>query len=115
MSARKLISSHNWPGNVRELLNTLRRAAIWSTQETLTAEVIRDALLPWEGAGAQRILDRPLGRGVDLPDIIASVARHYLGRALEETHGNKTRAAALVGLPSYQTFTNWMNRYGVTG
>jgi transcriptional regulator with PAS, ATPase and Fis domain len=41
------------------------------------------------------------------------VARHYLGRALDEAHGNKTKAAKLVGLPSYQTFTNWMNRYGV--
>lgn len=30
-----------------------------------------------------------------------------------ETHGSKTRAAELVGLPSYQTFTNWMKRYGV--
>ena len=34
-------------------------------------------------------------------------------RALDEAHGNKSQAAALVGLPSYQTFTNWMNRYGV--
>ena len=34
-------------------------------------------------------------------------------RTLTEVDGNKTRAAELVGLPSYQTFTNWMNRYEV--
>ena len=44
---------------------------------------------------------------------MASVARHYLSRALEETGGNKSRAARLVGLPSYQTFTNWIKKYGV--
>jgi transcriptional regulator with PAS, ATPase and Fis domain len=36
-----------------------------------------------------------------------------LRRALDEAHGNKTEAAKLVGLPSYQTLTNWLNRYGV--
>ena len=44
---------------------------------------------------------------------MAELARHYLQRALAEAAGNKTRAAELVGLPSYQTFTNWMNRYEV--
>lgn len=29
------------------------------------------------------------------------------------THGNKTQAAALVGLASYQTLTNWLARYKV--
>ena len=41
------------------------------------------------------------------------LAQHYLERALEEAEGNKTKAAELVGLPSYQTFTNWMGKYGV--
>ncbi|MBI5442236.1 MAG: hypothetical protein HY900_13625 [Deltaproteobacteria bacterium] len=46
-------------------------------------------------------------------DLLSTVAQHYLERALAEAHGNKTRAAALVGLPSYQTLTNWLERYGV--
>jgi DNA-binding protein Fis len=32
---------------------------------------------------------------------------------LQEAGGNKTRAAELIGLPSYQTFTNWMTKYGI--
>ena len=59
------------------------------------------------------VLNRPLGDGLKLPEILTMVARHYLSRAIEEAGGNKTKAAELVGLPSYQTFTNWMSRYRV--
>jgi len=112
--ARDLLVSHAWPGNVRELLNTLRRASIWSADATLTAEDIRDALLSVEGTHRRdEVLGRSLGEGLDLQEILTSVARHYLRRALDEAHGNKTNAAKLVGLPSYQTLTNWMERYGV--
>jgi len=112
--ARNLLLGHPWPGNVRELQNTLRRAAIWSSDEILTAEDIREALLPVSGAAARdSLLGRPLGEDLDLPGILAQVARHYLERALDEAHGNKTKAATLVGLPSYQTLSNWMKRYGV--
>jgi DNA-binding protein Fis len=41
------------------------------------------------------------------------IARHYLTRAMAEAHGNKTKAAELVGLPSYQTLTNWLDKYDV--
>jgi len=112
--ARNILLGHPWPGNVRELQNTLRRAAIWTPEPTVKAEDVREALLPLPGAHEGGILGRPLGEGLDLSDLIASVARHYLARALEEAAGNKTRAARLVGLPSYQTLTNWMKRYGVT-
>jgi DNA-binding protein Fis len=30
-----------------------------------------------------------------------------------ETNGNKTKAATLVGLASYQTLTNWLRIYQV--
>ena len=113
--ARNLLLEYPWPGNVRELQNTLRRAGLWSSETTITVEDIREALLPVSpGVAEASILDRALGEGLDLPDLLASVARHYVSRALDEAHGNKTEAARLVGLPSYQTLTNWMKRYGVT-
>jgi transcriptional regulator with GAF, ATPase, and Fis domain len=111
--ARNLLIAHSWPGNIRELQNTLRRAAIWTSDATLKAEDIRDALLPVGAEQVGTVLNRPLGEGLDLQALLSSVAIHYLERALDEAHGNKTRAAELVGLPSYQTFTNWMKRFGV--
>ena len=111
--ARNILISHPWPGNVRELLNTLQRAAFWTSETTIRSEDVREALLPVTGKEESKILDRPLGDDLNLPDLLASVARHYLTRALDETQGNKTQAAHLVGLPSYQTFTNWLSKYGV--
>lgn len=114
VGAKNLLLAHPWPGNVRELQNTLLRAAIWTPEATLTAEDISDALLPAAGAVANNaVLGRSLGEGLDLPALLAMVARHYLERALDAAQGNKTQAARLVGLASYQTFTNWMKRYEV--
>jgi transcriptional regulator with PAS, ATPase and Fis domain len=111
--AKNVLLSHPWPGNVRELLNTLRRAAIWSDGPTISAEDARDALLPAAATARQDVLGRPLGGGFNLSELQEKVARHYLERAMDEAQGNKTKAAELVGLPSYQTLTNWLTKYGV--
>jgi transcriptional regulator with GAF, ATPase, and Fis domain len=114
-AARNLLLLHPWPGNVRELHNTLQRAAVWSDGDVIEADDIRESLLPLEGrpGRSDALLDSPLGQGFDLKDLIGAVARHYLHRAMEAAHGNKTRAAELVGLPNYQTLSNWLTKYGL--
>jgi DNA-binding NtrC family response regulator len=112
-AAKNLLLSYAWPGNVRELLNTLRRAAIWSEGPTVSAEDMREAILPAAPGFRIDVLGRPLGGDLNLPDLLREVARHYLARAMDEARGNKTKAAGLVGLPSYQTLTNWLTRYDV--
>lgn len=114
-AARNFLLQHPWPGNVRELLNTLQRAAVWSDDETISLEAITDAILlsPRVLHGEHDILERPLDSGVELEALMAQVARHYIERALVHTRNNKTQAARLLGFGNYQTFTNWMNRYGV--
>lgn len=113
-AARNVLLRHPWPGNVRELLNTLRRAAIWSTGPVITEDDLRDALLPAARDDGRAILGRTLGNGFSLPHLLADVARHYLARAMDEAANNKTRAAELVGLPSYQTLSNWLSKYRIT-
>lgn len=112
--AKKLLGQQPWPGNVRELENTLRRAAVWSDGDEISEEDIRDALLPASGsAPLDGILNRSLETGVDLPALMAEVAQHYLQRTLQHANGNKSRAAEMLGLPSYQTLTNWLRKYDV--
>ena len=112
--AKNLMIQHTWPGNVRELQNTLRRAAIWSVDPTIDAQDITEAMLPMIHVNNDKLLDRPLGDGLNLPEIMEKLAQHYLKRALDEANGNKTKATELVGLPSYQTFSNWLKKYNVT-
>lgn len=113
LDAKTLLMRQTWPGNIRELENTLRRAAVWCDGEAIEAPDITDALLPRPQQSGEDVLDRPLGNGVDLPDILAGVARHYLARGMEAAQGNKTKAAAMLGLPSYQTLANWLEKYGL--
>jgi DNA-binding NtrC family response regulator len=112
--ARNILMVHPWPGNIRELENTLRRATVWTDGETISPADIKEALTgSAPRAGVDGILNRPIEQGIDLQSIIGSVAEHYLRRAVEASHGNKSKAAELVGLPSYQTLTNWMRKYGI--
>jgi DNA-binding NtrC family response regulator len=115
VGARNLLLSHPWPGNVRELGNTLRRAVIWSDGAAISSEDVREALLPVAKSTRPEVLGRPLGGGFNLRDLLKEVARHYLERAMDEAQGNKTKATELVGLPSYQTLTNWLKTYEVQG
>jgi DNA-binding NtrC family response regulator len=111
--ARNLLLQHSWPGNARELQNTLRRAVIWSSNETIDINEIKSALFVFPQVEQTQVLGRPLGEGLDIRQILTDVARHYLDRAVRESGGNKSKAAELVGLPSYQTFTNWLQKHGV--
>jgi len=114
-SARNLMHAHPWPGNIRELQNTLTRAAIWAVGEEISADDIREALLPPPETDKNevKILNRPLDNGIDLPEIIKTVAVHYLERGLVANNGIKTKTAEQLGLSSYQTLTNWLRKYGV--
>ncbi len=113
--ARNLLLQHAWPGNVRELMNTLSRAFIWTTGDMIRADDVREALLPVSARGiGDTVMNRPLGGDLRLRQLLADVAVHYLTRAMSETEGNKRQAAKLLGLPSYQTLTNWLEKYGVT-
>jgi DNA-binding NtrC family response regulator len=101
------------------MLNTLRRAAVWTTGPLIDAEDARDALLPAprpDADGAPEkdpILTRDIKQGIDLNGIIDRVARHYLEQAMGVTAGNKTQAAKLLGFGNPTTLTNWLRRHGV--
>ncbi len=112
VGAMKVITEHSWPGNIRELINTLTRAFVFSGEKELDETAIRDALLD-AGSDTDNVLDKPLGNGFSIEGVIADAAVHYLERAMKQANGNKTRAAELLGLASYQTLGNWLEKYGV--
>lgn len=113
VSAKNLLIGHSWPGNVRELHNTLLRASIWASGDKITADDVSASLAVTMPPRSESVLGRSLESGISLPDLIAAVARHYLERAMAQTHGNKSEASRLLGLGSYQTLSNWLQKYGI--
>ena len=110
--AKSLILQHPWRGNVRELQSTLLRAALWCPGDLIAAHDIEQALFKLPDAQAD-VLAMDIAQGIDLQQVIAEVAGHYLRKALTLTGNNKTRAASLLGLKSQQTLSNWMDKYGI--
>ncbi len=103
-AALDLLQRHDWPGNVRELLHTLERAFLVGggqiTAELLTAEMETNT------AGAARALSG------DFQSMIEQTERELLLTALNASGGNKSAAAAALGMkPS--TFRDKLAKYGL--
>lgn len=113
VGAKNLLLQQTWKGNVRELTNVLAKSAFWSLKDKIEIEDVRNALNEVIVTKDDNILDKPLGNGFCLEDLIAQVASHYLRRAVKESNGNKTIATKLLGMSNYQTFDNWIKKYNI--
>ncbi|GBC83240.1 Transcriptional regulatory protein ZraR [bacterium HR10] len=89
--ALRLLMSYSWPGNVRELQNAVEYALTMSTEPVLT---IRD-LPPHISGIAPTERWAPPERE---PRTLQEVERRHILRILEETGGNHTRAAEILGI-----------------
>ena len=61
----------------------------------------------------QSVLDRPLGNGFDLQQLLDEISRRYIDRAMEKSGQKKKKAAEMLGFSNYQTLGNWMDRLGL--
>ncbi len=86
------LARYPWPGNVRELRNVIERAILLEPGERLGAEAFA-GLLARPVGGAADAFRLPKG-GVNL----AAIERDLIQQALSRMGGNRTRAAALLGL-----------------
>ncbi|HEX8070958.1 MAG TPA: sigma-54 dependent transcriptional regulator [Pyrinomonadaceae bacterium] len=101
---RRLVEYH-WPGNVRELRNTVERALILAEGDELTARDLPDEIKA-EGASTPSAPASAPPEGAHLPVPFTAdfrqdrreFERRYITRCLEETGGNVTRAAAMLGM-----------------
>ncbi|HEX8651628.1 MAG TPA: sigma-54 dependent transcriptional regulator [Pyrinomonadaceae bacterium] len=99
--ARRHLEAFSWPGNVRELRNTLERAAALSNTDTIEAEQVLPAALrdQWSGVSEGSLSPspnlQPLTTNVPTLD---EIERQHILRVLEETGGNRERAAAILGI-----------------
>ena len=109
------LRAHDWPGNVRELENAVERACILADAPTLEA---RDFNLPTHRDDADHAERETASAAFDLSGTLAEAAeraargieRRKIALALRAHNGNKTRAAADLGV-SYKTLLTKIKDY----
>jgi DNA-binding NtrC family response regulator len=92
-AAMAVMQAYHWPGNVRELRNLVERAMLMARGGLLTLADLT-SLLKTPAAAAQDLVDLiALGPGgIDVEEVV----RLLVGKALAQTGGNQSRAAALL-------------------
>src|SRR5713101_7538796 len=97
---RKLME-YEWPGNVRELKNAIERAAIMSEGEELS---VNDLEHSPPGKTTTGEIEAAANGNLSVPhtsdfrDDRREFERRYIARCLEESGGNVTRAASILGM-----------------
>jgi transcriptional regulator with PAS, ATPase and Fis domain len=103
------ILKHNWPGNIRELKACLTRAIIWSEGKEITEDDIKESILTVSNQH-DTVLNRNIGKGFILDDLLTEVENHYFDKALLESNQKTTKASELLGFKNYQTFKNRLEK-----
>jgi Nif-specific regulatory protein len=89
------MQAYHWPGNIRELRNTIERAVVLSQDEWIDAHELSLSQLSSAG-DTGRI---PAGRPAPFtPTSLEEVERKHVLATLEAVGGNKTKAAAILGI-----------------
>ncbi len=101
--ALELLLGYAWPGNIRELENLMERSVLFADGPLIQASALPDSLrergpqppVPIAAVGPLGSIAAP--SGASMKEIVrqaqADLERELIGRALEETGGNVTRAA----------------------
>jgi two-component system response regulator AtoC len=101
------LRQHHWPGNVRELRNVVHRAYILAGNELDVRRVVGRPMIQ-TAIGDEIALRIPVGTN------LADAERWMIIATLKKCGGNKTRAAALLGV-SLKTLYNRLNAYRAQG
>jgi len=104
--ATDLLMRHTWPGNVRELENVVERAVILAREEIITPDNFPTALRDMDTSAAELDLDLSPGKS------LKEMERRMILRTLEETGGNRTHTADILGI-SRRTLQLKLKEYGI--
>ncbi|MEK6301031.1 MAG: sigma-54 dependent transcriptional regulator [Acidobacteriota bacterium] len=98
--AQKRMLDYDWPGNVRQLRNFIERAVVLAER----AEITLAEFPPEMVGGRDELQSRPesevisVSAEVSFKDAKREFERKYIERILNQSSGNITRAAALLGM-----------------
>jgi len=101
--ARDRLLAYHWPGNIRELQNAIERAVILSDGGLITAAQL----------GVTPAAGREAGPSAPALEGLPEMEKRAVVEALRRAKGNKSQAAAALGL-SRTRFYTLMRRYGLS-
>lgn len=119
--ALERLVDYDWPGNVRELQNALQRAVVLARGETLDEpDIMLDSREPAQPREAEleelrhhiKALFRICRASRGGIDVLAQMERELIQEALQETRGNQSQAARLLGI-NRNTLRNKIRLYGL--
>lgn len=101
------LQRHDWQGNVRELGNFMRRVLALSEADVIGPEYLSPEFMT-PAPRKQAVTEVPVRAGTAMREL----ERRLLESTLEVTHGNRTRAAEMLGI-SLRTIRNKIREYGL--
>jgi DNA-binding NtrC family response regulator len=101
------LENASWPGNVRELENAVARGVLLAQgHQVQPRDILADAPLETPAAATPKVkLDKPV--------TLREMEQNLIFQALDETAGNRTHAAKLLGI-SVRTLRNKLHEYRAT-
>lgn len=106
--AYAVLQDYHWPGNVRELKNLMERIVIMNPQAKIEGRHI--PLNP----SKRSVLERPIDYFGSLQEVREAAEREYILKKLEETKGNVSRTAELLGMERSNLYRK-MKALGIDG
>ena len=97
--AAELLASHSWPGNLRELNNVVKRAVLLTRGNKITTAELTQAMGQIRTDNVQQLHDE-------------DTERQRIITALQQTNGNKAKAARLLGVDR-KTIYNKIEKLGI--
>ncbi len=86
------LMNHRWPGNVRELEHTIERAVLLGTESKIGLKDLSSQLaVPPDGRS-------PVAEAASKAYTLKDLEREYIMRVMENTGGNKTETAKILGV-----------------
>jgi len=93
--AMEILLNYDWPGNVREMKNIVKRAVLMADDNIIQSSHLQLT----ENNNSETInIPNVIDRGVSFSNIMNNVEKNLIKKALNQTNGNKSIAAKLLGI-----------------
>ena len=105
--AMAVLEGYSWPGNIRELENMVARAVVLAHAKKIDVDS-----LPEELQKSRNVKAHAGGNNNTLKNMMAEPERDVIRKMLEESRGNKKKAALKLGI-NRTTLYNKIKKYGL--